>query len=122
MPCQKPGMLLCGQLTPVRKSNGMEINTTSNMTFSCGNSFANACWDNGIKIAGIRSVGGSCVVRYACTADGFPFQYSGCMRGSHKADWSNVEDGAPVDKALTLDQMYSNTELANAVNELFPAP
>ncbi len=95
---------------------------TSNATFSCGNSFANTCWDNGIKIAGIRSVGGSCVVRYACTADGFPFQYSGCMRGSHKADWSNSEDGAPVEKALTLEQMYDNTALANAVNELFPAP
>ncbi len=105
-----------------KKKNYNFVVLTSNVTFSCGNSFANTCWDNGIKIAGIRSVGGSCVVRYACAADGFPFQYSGCMRESHKADWSNSEDGAPVEKALTLDQMYDNTELAKAVNELFPAP
>lgn len=103
-----------------KKKNYNFVVLTSDVTFSCGNSFANTCWDNGIKIAGIRSVGGSCVVRYACTADGFPFQYSGCMRESRKADWSNVEDGAPVEKDLTLDQMYSNTELAKAVNELFP--
>ena len=105
-----------------KKKNYNFVVLTSDVTFSCANSFANTCWDNGIKIAGIRSVGGSCVVRYACSADGFPFQYSGCMRESHKADWSNCEDGAPVEKSLTLDQMYSNTELAKAVNELFPAP
>ena len=105
-----------------KKKNYNFVVLTSDVTFSCGNSFANTCWDNGIKIAGIKSSGGSCVVRYACSADGFPFQYSGCMRESHKADWSNCEDGAPVARALTLDQMYSNTELAKAVNELFPAP
>lgn len=105
-----------------KKKNYNFVVLTSNVTFSCGNSFANTCWDNGIKIAGIRSVGGSCVVRYACTADGFPFQYSGCMRESHKVDWNNCEDGAPVEKALTLDQMYDNAALANAVNELFSAP
>ena len=105
-----------------KKKNYNFVVLTSDATFSCGNSFANTCWDNGIKIAGIRSVGGSCVVRYACTADGFPFQYSGCLRESHKADWSSVEDGAPVEKTLTLDQMYDNTALASAVNELFPAP
>ncbi len=105
-----------------KKKNYNFVVLTSDVTFSCANSFANTCWDNGIKIAGIKSSGGSCVVRYACAADGFPFQYSGCMRESHKADWSNCEDGAPVEKSLTLDQMYSNTELAKAVNELFPAP
>ena len=33
-PCQAPGMLDCGQDTPVRKSSGTETITISNITFS----------------------------------------------------------------------------------------
>ena len=33
-PCQMPGMLLRGQLIPVIKSMGTEVNTTKSITFS----------------------------------------------------------------------------------------
>ena len=33
-PCQKAGILLCGQLMPVMKSRGTEMKTMSSMTFS----------------------------------------------------------------------------------------
>ena len=33
-PCQKAGILLCGQEIPVIKSNGTEVNTTKSITFS----------------------------------------------------------------------------------------
>lgn len=103
-----------------KKKNYNFVVLTGPVTFSCANAFANICADNGIKIAGIRSAGGSCVVRHACTADGFPYQYSGCLRLSRKADWSAIEDGAPVDKELAAADMYDNAKLASAVNELFP--
>ena len=34
MPSQMAGMLVRGQLTPVKNRKGMDVNTTSNITFS----------------------------------------------------------------------------------------
>ena len=95
---------------------------TSLMSFSCGNAMPAICADNGIKIIGQKSGGGSCVVRLACTADGFPYQYSGLERISRK-DWSNVEGGIPVSKGGEIpysEHMFDDDVLAGVVNALFP--
>ena len=95
---------------------------TSLMSFSCGNAMPAICADNGIKIIGQKSGGGSCVVRLACTADGFPYQYSGLERISRK-DWSNVEDGIPVSEGGVIpcdEHMFDDDILAGVVNNLFP--
>jgi hypothetical protein len=31
-----------------------------------------------------------------CTADGFPYEFSGYNRLSHKSDWSTIETGADI--------------------------
>lgn len=90
---------------------------TSFHSFSCGNLFPNACYDNGIPIIGERSGGGSSVVAKACTAEGFPYQYSGCYRISH-SNWTNVESGAPLAKALRRDQFYDDAALQATMDAL----
>jgi len=95
---------------------------TSLMSFSCGNAMPAICADNDIKIIGQKSGGGSCVVRHACTADGFPYQYSGLERISRK-DWSNVEGGIPVSEGGDIpydEHMFEDAVLAGVVNKLFP--
>lgn len=88
-------------------------------SFSCGNLFTVCCMDAGIPIIGERSGGGACVVSLGCTADGFPFQFSGRLRGSHKNDWSTVEDGAPVTKGgeitVTAD-FYDDIKLQQIID------
>ncbi len=90
---------------------------TSFLSFSCGNAFPNICYDSGIPIIGERSGGGSCFVAKACTADGFPYQYSGNFRISHK-DWTDVESGAPVTKELSYEQFYNDISLQSVMDEL----
>lgn len=95
---------------------------TSLMSFSCGNAMPAICADNSIKIIGQKSGGGSCVVRHACTADGFPYQYSGLERISRK-DWSNVEGGIPVSEGGEIpcdEHMFDDDVLIGVVNALFP--
>ncbi|WP_296333237.1 S41 family peptidase [uncultured Treponema sp.] len=95
---------------------------TSLMSFSCGNAMPAICADNGIKIIGQKSGGGSCVVRFACTADDFHYQYSGLERVSRK-DWSNVEGGIPVSEGGEIpygEHMFDDDVLAGIVNALFP--
>lgn len=93
---------------------------TSLLSFSCGNAMPCICSDNGIKIIGQRSGGGSCVVRYGCTADGFPYQYSGALRISH-SDWSNVESGAAISDGGEItagENMYDDDVLINVLNKI----
>ncbi len=94
---------------------------TSLLSFSCGNIMPCICSDKGIKIIGQRSGGGSCLVRHGCTADGFPYQYSGTLRISH-SDWSNVEDGAAISEGGEIpadENMYDDDVLIAVMNNLF---
>ena len=105
-----------------KKKNYNFLIFTSLMSFSCGNAMPAICADNGIEIIGQKSGGGSCVVRHACTADGFPYQYSGLERISRK-DWSNVEGGIPVSEGGEIpydEHMFDDDVLAGVVNALFP--
>ena len=94
---------------------------TSLLSFSCGNIMPCICSDKGIKIIGQRSGGGSCFVRHGCTADGFPYQYSGALRISH-SDWSNVEGGAAISEGGEItagENMYDDDVLIGVMNKLF---
>ena len=94
---------------------------TSLISFSCGNAMPCICSDKGIKIIGQKSGGGSCVIRYACTADGFPYQYSDCSRISH-SDWSDVEGGAAISEGGEIpagENMYDDDVLIGVMNNLF---
>ena len=92
---------------------------TSFNSFSCGNGFPAICADNGIKIIGKRSGGGSCVVQMGCTADGFSYVYSGAMRISYD-DWQSVESGAAVDKEISdYEDFFDNEKLSVIMQEVF---
>ena len=66
------------------------------VSFSCGNAFPTICADEGIPVLGERSGGGACASTLGCTADGFPYEFSGYNRLSHKSDWSTFETGAAL--------------------------
>ncbi|MBQ3965620.1 MAG: hypothetical protein II684_02160 [Treponema sp.] len=101
----------------IRKKYKFAVLTSFN-SFSCGNYFPVACADNGIPIIGERSSGGSCVVGYACTAEGFLFRYSASYHLCH-TDWTSVENGAPVTKELKYEQFYDQKALEAVMDELF---
>ena len=94
----------------------------SRRSFSCGNGFPAFCADAGIPVIGERSGGGACVVHIGCTADGFPYQFSGSRRLSHKSDWSTVENGTPPSAGAELSaaaDFYDEAKLLEILNQLF---
>lgn len=108
---------------------------TSFRSFSCGNALpfiAKDRKDSKIKVIGERSGGGSCMVAYGITADGFPFNYSFYQRICSSDFSKTVEGGAEVDLDLTVgswslggdnSQYYSkffdNEALITALKEVF---
>lgn len=94
---------------------------TSRYSFSCGNAFPVICAEEGIPIIGERSSGGSCIVGFACTADGFPFQFSQNQRLSSKYDWSTIECGASVTSGgeiTTASDFYNDTKLQEIIDKV----
>ena len=93
----------------------------SRRSFSCGNAFPVYCADIGIPLIGERSGGGSCVVDLGCTADGFPYQFSGKPRLAHKSDWSTVEGGATITKGGEITaaaDYYNDTKLQQIIDSV----
>lgn len=90
--------------------------------FSCGNALPYFAKERGIKILGERTGGGSCVVGYGVTADGFPFNYSINQRLCSKDFSETVEGGAIPDKTLEYEAFYDTADdgkLVQALKELF---
>ena len=94
---------------------------TSFVSFSCGNAFAAVCAENGMKIIGQRSGGGSCAVGFGSTLEGFMYNYSSAMRISVGSDWTSVEGGVIPDKTIeNSEDFYDKAKLSAVMSELFP--
>ena len=118
---------LFGTRSPACKGLNVAI-LTSFDSFSCGNALPFFAREQGLKIIGERSGGGSCLVGMGITADGFPYRYSRNSRLCAQDFSKSTEGGAEVDKPLMNGDSYewfydydnpTSSHLIAALKDLF---
>ena len=97
---------------------------TSDGSFSCGNAFPFFMQEHGAMILGEKSSGGACGVRIS-SAGGIEIQNSAASSCTVTKDGKTVDNGCPVDAALTVDgenpyvEFYDLDKLSGLMNKFY---